>query len=467
MYSFPGYGVLVVTRTGFLILVSCVICLGVGVKYAPAVQDQGKSEVQKSKKVSLFNGKDLSGWRGLRGIDPHVFRAMPEEKRESILKEDQADMLKHWSVENGEIVNDGGGKYLATVKDYRDYEFWIEYRTVAKADSGIYLKGAPQVQIWDFTKEGGKWNIGADKGSGGLWNNTKGNGKDPLVLADKPFGEWNKLRVLQVGERTSVWLNDKLVVDHARLENKHWNGQRKNNPLPLVAAGPIQLQTHGGEIRWRNVFIRELNSEEAAEYLASKNNEGFEKVFNGKDFEGWSGPIDNYEIENGVLRCKPSKGGTIFTDKKYSDFVARLQFKLPKGGNNGLAIRYPGRGDAAYVGMCELQVLHNDAPKFAKLDKRQYHGSAYGMVPAHRGYVREPGEWNFQEVTVVGSKIKVELNGTVILDCDLDEVSEYMANSPHPGKSIKEGHFGFCGHSDPVEFRKVAIKSLAKSEVDE
>ncbi len=122
----------------------------------------------------------------------------------------------------------------------------------------------------------------------------------------------------------------------------------------------------------------------------------------------------------------------IYYNKEYADFAARVEFKLPPGGNNGLAIRYPGKGDTAYAGMCELQVLDDGDPKYAKLDPRQAHGSAYGMVAAKRGYLRPVGEWNFEEVTVKGSKIKVELNGTVILDTDLSKVTEFMANSPAP-----------------------------------
>ncbi len=110
--------------------------------------------------------------------------------------------------------------------------------------------------------------------------------------------------------------------------------------------------------------------------------------------------------------------------------------------------------------MCELQVLDSEHPKYAKLDPRQYHGSAYGMVAARRGYLREQGEWNFQEVTVDGSTIKVELNGNVILDADLSEVEEYMAEKAHPGKELGRGYFGFAGHSDPVEFRNVSIREL-------
>ena len=181
-----------------------------------------------------------------------------------------------------------------------------------------------------------------------------------------------------------------------------------------------------------------------------------------RDLAGWVGPVENYEVRDGAIVCKPGKGGTIYTKDEYDDFVARLEFKLPPGGNNGLAVRYPGSGDTAYVGMCELQVLDSEHPKYAKLDVRQYHGSAYGMVAAHRGYLRPTGQWNFQEVTVKGPKVKVELNGNVILDGDLSQVKEFMANSPHPGKDRTRGYFGFAGHSDPVQFRNIQIRRLSE-----
>jgi len=198
------------------------------------------------------------------------------------------------------------------------------------------------------------------------------------------------------------------------------------------------------------------------ETLRGKDPEGFQSIFNGKDFEGWAGPIDNYEVRDGAIVCKPGKGGTIYTKETYSDFIVRFEFNLPPGGNNGLAIRYAGEGNAAYGAMCELQVLDDNYEKARNttIDARQAHGSAYGMVPARRGFQRPPGQWNYQEVTVVGSKIKVELNGTVILDCDLADVKEFMHDSPHPGKDRTAGHFGFAGHSDPVMFRNIAIKRL-------
>jgi hypothetical protein len=160
------------------------------------------------------------------------------------------------------------------------------------------------------------------------------------------------------------------------------------------------------------------------------------------------------------MRCKPGHGGTIFTDDEFSDFAVGFEFKLPPAGNNGLAIRYPGTGDSAYGGMCELQVLDNEHPNYASLDPRQFHGSAYGMEAAHRGYLRETGEWNYQQVTVRGSTIQVELNGTMILDCDLAAITTYLGDSPHPGKDRPSGHFGFCGHNDPVEFRNVQARQL-------
>jgi hypothetical protein len=403
--------------------------------------------------TALFNGKDLEGWVGGDTTDPKKFAAMSAEDRDKWT----ADMRAHWKAENGEFVNDGKGKYATTAQDYGDIEFRIDYKTVAKADSGIYLRGVPQVQIWDYTKEGGKHNIGADKGSGGLWNNRPGTpGKDPLVLADKPFGEWNAFRIIQVGSRTSIWLNEKLVVDHAILEN-FWDKDRKT---PIPPKGPIQLQTHGGEIRWRNVFVKELSSDEANAILAKKGDEGFESLFNGKDLDGWAGAVDNYEVKDGAILCKPGKGGVLHTKGEYGDFVARLEFKVPPGGNNGLAIRYPGQGDTAYSGMCELQVLDDSSPKYAKLDPRQYHGSIYGMVAATRGYQRPVGDWNFQEVTVKGSTITVELNGSVIVNADVSKVTEFMGGKPHPGMNRTSGSFGFAGHGDAVQFRNVRIKKL-------
>ena len=400
--------------------------------------------------VELFDGETLEGWHGRATMAPGKWEQTTEEQRANWQKE----TLAHWSVKDGAIVNDGQGPYLTTDKEYGDYELWIDYKTVPKADSGIYLRGVPQVQIWDYTDEG-KFGIGADKGSGGLWNNAAGaKGKDPLVLADKPFGEWNTVRIVHVGEMVSVWLNDKMVVDHARMAN-YWD---RESPLP--AKGPVQLQTHGGEIQWKNIKLREIGSEEANEILAAHTGDGFTSIFDGKSLDGWAGAVDHYEVVDGAIQCKAGHGGNLYTNETYGDFVVRLQFRLPPGGNNGLAIRYTGQGNPAYDAMTELQVLDNTADKYKNLDPRQYHGSAYGMAAAARGYLRPVGQWNYQVVTVKGSTITVDLNGTRILDTDLAKIDQYMANSAHPGKDLDAGHFGFAGHNDPVAFRELSIKKL-------
>ena len=224
---------------------------------------------------ALFNGQDLTGWRGGDTFDHRKLPAMTPDERAAQIKKWTDSMSgvsattgkPHWYAERGELVNDGFGAYATTEQDYGDFELLVEYRTVPKADSGIYLRGVPQVQIWDYTNER-EFRNGANKGSGGLWNNSAGApGKDPLVLADKPFGEWNAFRIVMVGSRVSVWLNGKLVVDHAILENYY------DRKVPVPKRGPIQLQTHGGEIRWRNVFLREIPADEAAKLLASRGND--------------------------------------------------------------------------------------------------------------------------------------------------------------------------------------------------
>ncbi len=212
---------------------------------------------------AIFNGKDLTGWHGL---NPHSVVKLTGKEKEANLAKQRADFSKHWTVENGELVNDGHGPYATTDEDFGDMEFLIDYKTVPKADSGIYLRGTPQVQIWD-------WNHPFDPkhptllrhlGSGGLFNNTPATlGRDPVQFSDKPFGQWNQFRIRQIGARTWVRLNRREVVGGSVMEN-YWD---RSQPLP--ATGPIMLQTHGGEIRWRNLFVREIGAEEAQQFLAA------------------------------------------------------------------------------------------------------------------------------------------------------------------------------------------------------
>lgn len=187
---------------------------------------------------------------------------------------------------------------------------------------------------------------------------------------------------------------------------------------------------------------------------------GFQPLFNGDNADGWSGGVAGYEFADGVIQALPGKGGTIYTEQEYADFIVQFEFKLPAGGNSGVAIRYPGRGDPAYSGMCELQILDDSAARYKDLDARQYHGSAYGMTAAKRGALKPVGEWNAQIVTVQGSTITVELNGELILDTDLSLVTEYHRNKKHSGKDRAQGHLGFAGHRSSVAFRNIFIKEL-------
>ena len=419
--------------------------------------------------TSLFSGTDLVGWRGGDTYDHRKLMALPPAERDALVAKWTTSLtaLKdgkpHWSVDAGELLNDGLGGYATTVRDYGDFELLVDWKITTGTDSGLYLRGVPQVQIWDPAMPDPKGH-GAAKGSGGLWNNAKTSpGRDPLVRADRPVGEWNRFRVMMVGSRVSIWLNDQPVVDHVILENFYDKNLPPAQRRPIPARGPIQLQTHGGETRWRNLFVREIGPAEATRLLAARGNEGFQPIFNGKNLDGWAGPLEAVAARDGALVWQKGKGGTIYWNRELTDFHARLHFKLPPAGNNGLALRYPGTGDPAYVGMCELQVLDEHYERIkGPIDPRQAHGSAYGMVAAARGYQFPIGEWNFQEVSVLGSRVRVELNGTVILDADLATVDlpSVLAGKPHPGKARPSGFFGFAGHNDPVEFRDILLKSL-------
>jgi len=212
---------------------------------------------------AIFNGKDLTGWYGW---NPHSSGKLEGEKLAANLKEQRADFANHWRVENGELVNSGTGPYATTEELFGDFELHLEYKTVAGADSGIYLRGMPQVQIWDVNQvfDPAKPDRRPHLGSGGLFNNTpKTLGRDPIAKMDKPFGQWNSFKIRQIGARTWVTLNGRNVVEGADFENY------PDKTLPFPANGPVMLQTHGGEIRWRHVYVREIGEKEAGVFLAA------------------------------------------------------------------------------------------------------------------------------------------------------------------------------------------------------
>ncbi|MFC3196188.1 DUF1080 domain-containing protein [Parapedobacter deserti] len=405
--------------------------------------------------VPLFNGKDLTGWKGLVA-DPIKRAAM--DAKTLAERQVQADevMRQGWYVEGGVLHFNGKGDNIVTVKQYADFELLVDWKLSKEGkdgDAGIYLRGTPQVQIWDTSRV----NVGAQVGSGGLYNNQKHESK-PLKVADNPLGEWNTFRIMMVGDRVTVYLNGELVTDSVVLEN-YWD-----RSLPLFPKEQIELQAHGTHVSYRDIYIRELPHKETFTLSEEERKEGFEVLFDGTTLDAWTGNTTAYQIsDEGTLAIYPTKGsgGNLYTKDEFSDFIYRFEFRLTPGANNGIGIRTPMEGDAAYAGM-EIQVLDDGADMYKDLAPYQYHGSVYGIIPAKRGHLRPVGEWNEQEIYIKGNKIIVTLNGTVIVDGDLAEAAEKgtLDKKEHPGLKRKSGHIAFLGHGSEVHFRNVRIKRL-------
>jgi hypothetical protein len=200
---------------------------------------------------ALFNGKDLTGWKGLVGDgNPYKRRALAPDALAAAQAKGDEIAKAHWSVADGSFVFDGKGQSLCTEKAYGDFELYVDWKIPAKADSGIYVRSTPQIQIWDPSDEA-QWKHGSQKGSGGMWNN-KNAGKEPLVKADKPIGEWNTFHIRMIGERVTIQLNGQLIVDDQPLENYWQNGK------PLLREELIELQNHGNTLYFKNIYVREL-----------------------------------------------------------------------------------------------------------------------------------------------------------------------------------------------------------------
>ncbi len=401
--------------------------------------------------VHMFNGKDLTGWKGLVG-NPITRAKMTEKELAAKQVEADAKANKNWSVKDNSIVFNGAGDNLCSTKQYGDFEMIVDWLITRKGDSGIYLRGSPQVQIWDTSRV----EVGAQVGSGGLYNNQKYR-SNPLKVADNPIGDWNHFYIKMVGEKVTVYLNGVLVVDNVTLEN-YWD-----RSIPIFPKEAIELQAHGNELAFRDIYVKEIND---GHYVlpAEEQKEGFVPLFNGINFEGWTGNTVDYEVKNGEIVLNVDNGpshGNLFTEGEYKDFVFRFEFQLTPGANNGLGIRAPLQGDAAYVGM-ELQILDDDAPIYTDLHPYQYHGSVYGVIPAKRGSLKPTGEWNYEEVVVKGNQVKVILNGNVITDGDIAVASRNGTadRKEHPGLLRTTGHIGFLGHGTVVKFKNIRVKEL-------
>jgi HEAT repeat protein len=401
--------------------------------------------------VALFNGKDLTGWKGLVANPIARAKMHPDTLAAKQAKADEV-MRKGWVVKDGELVFTGHGDNLCTVKKYGDFEMYVDWKIEPKGDAGIYLRGSPQVQVWDTSRV----EVGAQVGSGGLYNNQK-NPSKPLKLADNAINDWNTFRIIMKADRVTVYLNGELVVDNVVLEN-YWDRKQ-----PIFAMEQLELQAHGTLVAYRDIYVKELPRPEPFALSEQEKKENFKVLFDGTSMFEWQGNTTDYVIENGEMVVYPNRGGkgNLYTKDEYSDFEFRFEFLLTPGANNGLGIRAPLQGDAAYVGT-ELQILDNEADIYKSLQPYQYHGSAYGIIAAKRGFLKPVGEWNYQEVVVKGSKVKVTLNGTVIMEGDLAEASKNGTadHRDHPGLSRTSGYIGFLGHGDTLRFRNIRIKDL-------
>ncbi len=403
--------------------------------------------------VSLFNGKDLTGWKGLVENPIKRSKMSPKELEQKQLEADKK-MRESWSAIDGDLVFSGHGDNIATIKQYGDFEMLLDWKldkNGKEPDAGVYLRGTPQVQIWDISRT----NVGAQVGSGGLYNN-KSNSK-PLKVADNALGEWNNFKIRMVGENVWVWLNGELVVDNVPLEN-YWD--RNQSIFPTEQ---IELQAHGSRVWYRDVYLKELPRKVVYSLSEKEKSEGFEMLFDGTNLDKWtSSPA--YEInEEGVLRSNPAAkfGKNIYTKEEYGDFVYRFEFKLTAGANNGVGIRAPLEGDAAYLGH-EIQILDDNAEVYSKLKPYQYHGSVYGIIAAKRGSLKPLGEWNEEEIRVEGSRIKVTVNGQVVVDGDIKAATKDgpADGKKHPGLDVTKGHIAFLGHGTEVFFRNIRVKRL-------
>lgn len=387
----------------------------------------------------LFNGKDLAGWQGATNA---------------------------YFVKDGVLISkkETHGD-LFTAKEYSNFILRLEFRNEPSGNNGIGLRvpleGTPaytgmEIQLLDDEHPNYK-DLEPAQFTGSVYG---------AVAAKrghvKPAWQWNVMEIVADGPHIKVTLNGAVITDAdlSTLGPKEIHGQKLAGLLR--PKGYIALSGHNQHTEFRNVQIKELPNSKTVDAAADSpagDEEGFVSLFDGKTLAGWQGDVQGYAAENGILVCT-KQGGRLNTEKEYADFVFRFDFKLEPGSNNGVILRAPPTGDGAYVGM-ECQILDDPSPLYKDIAPYQHHGSIYGIFPAKPGFLKPAGEWNSEEIVCDGTKIKVTLNGTVIVDGDLETVKDgTMDGKDHPGRFRPSGVLGFGGHGCRVEFRNLRIKEL-------
>jgi hypothetical protein len=353
---------------------------------------------------SLFNGKDLAGW----------------------------DVTNcKVAAENGALVLKEGNGFVRTNLKYGDFVLELDWRALqaSKYDSGIYVRS-----LFPSAQRNRNW---PDRYQLNLKEGEEGNLVGVASAVSKGLikaGDWNHFKITAIGPQLSLEINGKPAWTYDGLkESTGYIGLQSETPL-------------GGQFEFKNVRLTEL---------------GFRPLFNGKDLSGWQGDTTGYKVEDGKIVAQKTGRGNLYTKDEFDNFVVRFDFRLEAGANNGLAVRAPLSGDAAYSGM-EIQILDDGHEQYKGIQPYQAHGSVYGIAAAKRGHLKPVGEWNSEEVVCNGRQVTVTLNGTTIVDVDLDNAStpETIDHKEHPGLKRASGHIGFCGHGARVEFDNVRVKKI-------
>jgi len=397
--------------------------------YTVSEQQAGMNHPPEGYKA-LFNGENLDGWKGLVA-NPETRAEMSDQERAAAQKNADRMMQQHWSVRDGILYFDGNGESLATAEDYKDFEMLLDWKIEPGGDSGVYLRGTPQVQIWDITQN--------PVGSGGLYNNQQ-HLSEPLVPADRPIGEWNRMRIKMVGEQVTVHLNNQLVVDDVVMEN-YWNRDKLIYPI-----GQIELQSHSTPLYFKNIFVREIPR--------------MESLFNREDLTGWEavgGDPGSWQVSDGMLTATPQGSGWLSSATMYDNFKLELDYRLPEGGNSGIFMRAPHEGNPAYQGM-EIQLLDDYAEEYADLEPSQYTGSIYGVKAPSSRATKPAGQWQKMVIRADGPHIKITLNGEIITSSSL--VNHMGKVNDHPGLKRRRGYIGLQNHGSVVEFKNIQITEI-------